>query len=159
MAKSLRKHSDLEIAVQQLQQLLTQATCAAIMFTTFGAMSMRSNAIETFLEYCGTAHVYQQAFQLLRILPAQSQHSIDMSALPLIGASPDGLVNTDPGSASNTESLLECKTKAPFHQDSSSRWHWLQKPSPDAKITAAHFSEVQMRMLASGRSCAHLVPW
>ena len=82
-----------------------------------------------------------------------------MSALPLIGASPDGLVNTDPGSANNTESLLECKTKAPFLKYNSSKWHWLQKPSPDAKITAEHFSQVQMQMLAIGKSCAHLVSW
>ena len=93
------------------------------------------------------------------MLPAQLQDSIDMSNVPVIGASPDGLTSTDPGSSIDIVSLLGCKTKAPFRQTNNSKWHRLREPAPDAKVTAEHYCQVQMQLLVTGKCSAYLVSW
>ncbi len=99
-----------------------------------------------------------QSFQLLRALPAQLTACIDLAHLPLIGASPDGLIDKDPDSVDAQGCVLELKTKVPFRQDDKDgKWHFISSSAPNAAVTAEHFCQVQM--LVTGKSKAYLVSW
>ena len=96
ITKALRKHSDLESLVDQLQRASTSPVHNASTSSNFAfSHSHEPNAIETVLKHYATAHVHEQAFYILRRLPPQLQCSLDIAKLPLVGASPDGLLYMD----------------------------------------------------------------
>lgn len=156
----LRKHSKLETAVQQLQQAPSSAGTASQNVYQQWGHEHEANALETFLDHYKAAHVYEQSFQLLRALPAQLTACIDLAQLPLIGASPDGLIDKDPDSVNAQGCVLELKTKVPFCQDDKDgKWHFISSSAPNAAVTAEHFCQVQIQMLVTGKSKAYLVSW
>ena len=157
---SRRQHSALESAVQQLYRSPSSADVTVQNLYHVWGHTHEANAVETFLLHFGEAHVFQQSFQVLRALPAELAAHFSMQNLPLIGASPDGLVQLASGSSDGDQAcLLECKTKAPFYQDADKRWHWTRKTQPDASVSAEHYSQVQMQLLVTGKANAYLVSW
>ena len=71
------------------------------------------------LQHEATAHVHEPLYRVRR-LPTQLQSSLDIAKLPLIGASPDGLLYMD---AACIGSVLELKCTVPFYQDKQGSWH------------------------------------
>lgn len=110
------KHRDLESLVKQLQRASTSPVQNASKSFNFAfGHSHEPNAIETVLNtmpqlmYPSSHSIYS-----LRRLPPQMQCFLDVAKLPLIGASPDGLLFID---TAFTGSNLELKCRMLFYQN------------------------------------------
>ena len=155
ITKALHKHSDLESLVDQLQRDSTSPVHNASTSCNFDH-SHEPNAIETVLKHYATAHVHEQPFYILRRLPPQLQSYLDVAKLPLDGASPDGLLFMG---TSCTGSVLELKCRVPSYQDKKGSWHHTDHSNAHDKVAAAHFTQVQLQMLVTGKPWSYLVSW
>ena len=154
ITKALRKHSDLESLVDQLQRASTSPVHSASTSFNFAfSHNHEPNAIETVQKHYATAHVHEQPFCILRRLPPQLQSSLDIAKLPLIGASPDGLLFM---STECTEYVLELKCRVPFYQAKQGSWHHTDHSRAHEKVASAHFAQVQLQMLVTGKPWAYL---
>lgn len=74
-------------------------------------------------------------------LPAELADCISLADLPLIGASPDGQTDKDPDNdAFCSRCVSECKTKAPFRQDSAALALGTQLTGPCNHYSSALFT-------------------
>ena len=124
---------------------------------TWGHMH-EPNAYETMLEQYPSVHIYEQPFIQLWTLPPELSGAVSLSELPLLGASPDGLLDAEPMADSASDSVLELKSKVPFSHVRK-QWRFIKESTPGTEIDAAHFAQVQLEMLVTGKSQAYLVCW
>ena len=124
---------------------------------TWGHMH-EPNAYATMLEQYPSVHIYEQPFIQLWTLPPELSDTVSLSELPLLGASPDGLLDADPMADSASDSVLELKSKVPFSHFRK-QWRFIEESTPGTEIDAAHFAQVQLEMLVTGKSHAYLVYW
>ena len=112
---------------------------------TWGHMH-EPNAYETMLEKYPSVHIYEQPFIQLWTLPPELSGAVSLSELPLLGASPDGLLDAEPMADSASDSVLELKSKVPFSHFRK-QWRFIGESTPGTEIDAAHFAQVQLEML------------
>ena len=124
---------------------------------TWGHMH-EPNAYETMLEQYPSMHIHEQPFTQLWTLPTELKDAVSLSELPLLGASPDGLLNADPMADSASDSVLELKSKVPFCHFRK-QWRFIDESTPGTEIDAVHFAQVQLEMLVTAKSQAYLVYW
>ena len=76
---TLQKHSELETAVQRLQQApISISTASQNVYQQWGH-EHEANALETFLDQHKTVHVFEQSSQILRTLPPQLAACIQLA--------------------------------------------------------------------------------
>ena len=104
-------------------------------------------------------YIYKQPLIQLWTLPSELKDIVSLSELPLLGASPDRLLDTDPAMPdSASDSVLELKSKVPFSHFRK-QWRFIDESKPSTHIEAAHFAQIQLKMLVTGKSQAYLVYW
>ena len=96
-------------------------------------------------------HISEQPFIQLWTLPPELSDTVSLSELPLLGASPDGLLDADPMADSASGSMLELKSKAQFSHFRK-QWRSIDESTPGTEIDAAHFAQAQLEMLVTGKS-------
>ncbi len=153
-----RNHQHVVNAAQRLQSADVEQPDAKTAFMyTWGHMH-EPNAYETMLDQYPSLHIYEQPFIQLWTLPPELSDAVSLSELPLLGASPDGLLDADPMADSASGSVLELKSKVPFSH-LRKQWRFIGESTPGTEIDAAHFAQVQLEMLVTGKSQAYLVYW
>ena len=116
------------------------------------------NAYETVLELYPDARIQEQPFLMLFKLPPRLAAQIDIAELPLIGASPDGLICIHPSQEHQYEAVLELKAKVPF-SCVKKQWKYIATSTASSKVEAAQFVQVQLEMLVANKKTAYLVYW
>ena len=110
------------------------------------------------LEQYPSVHIYEQPFIQLWTFSPELNDVVSLSELPLLGASPDGLLDADQMADSARDSVLELKSKLPFSHFCK-QWRFSDESTPGTEIDAAHFAQVQLEMLVTGKRQAYLVYW
>lgn len=157
--KDRRGHQHVLHAAQRLQchDCESHDDRTAFMFS-WGHMH-EPNGYETVLRQYPSVQIYEQPLVQLWSLPPELQGAVSLSDLPLLGASPDGLLDGDPAMPDSTNaSVLELKSKVPF-SFYKKQWHFIHDSEPSTVIDAAHYAQVQLEMLVTGKHQAYLVYW
>lgn len=115
------------------------------------------NAYETVLQkYAANAQVTEMPFVILWNLPPQLSGQLDIADLPVIGASPDGLITIDPSNTSQSVAVLEARVPFSHYKK---QWHYIETSTASSKAEPSHFAQVQFEMLVTGKTSAYLVYW
>ena len=94
---------------------------------------------------------------ILSALPHQLRE-IQIAELPVIGASPDGLINVDATKSAQWDAVLELKAEVPF-RFGNKRWQFMPGTTASSKVDASHYAQVQFEMLVTQKQHAYLVYW
>ena len=157
MPLARRSHDDVVNAAHRLQTDIPDNVNGSTSFFYQFGHSHEPNAYESVLEAYPSVQIYEQPLHLMWSLPPELQ-SINISQLPLIGASPDGVLDTDPAMPDSiNSSVLELKAKVPY-SCIREQWRFIENSSPKEKVEAAHFAQVQLEMLVT-KEQAYLVYW
>ena len=157
--KDRRGHQHVLDAAHRLQSdaIESRDDRTAFMFS-WGHMH-EPNAYESVLHRYPSVHIHEQPLIQLWSLPPELQGAVSLSDLPLLGAPPDGLLDGDPAMLDSTNaSVLELKAKVPF-SFCKRQWRFIDDSKPSTDIDCAHYAQVQLEMLVTGKQQAYLVYW